>query len=111
MSETPVTVAMSELTLAQAAAVSWNEGPLFVLAGPGSGKTRDLTTRVARLLAESPTRSFRVLALTFTNKAADEMSGRVTALVPDQAHRASIGTFHSFCMQMLQQHGAHIGIN
>jgi DNA helicase-2/ATP-dependent DNA helicase PcrA len=57
-----------------------------------------------------PDRSFRVLALTFTNKAADEMSGRVTALVPDQERRALIGTFHSFCMQMLQQHGSHIGI-
>ncbi len=103
--------AMTELTQAQAAAVNWVDGPLFVLAGPGSGKTRVLTTRVAKLLAETPDKSFRVLALTFTNKAADEMANRIEAFVPDQQKRATIGTFHSFCMQMLQQHGSHIGIN
>jgi DNA helicase-2/ATP-dependent DNA helicase PcrA len=103
--------AIDELTEAQATAVNWLEGPMFVLAGPGSGKTRVLTTRVAKLLAETPEKSFRVLALTFTNKAADEMSTRIEAFVPDQQQRATIGTFHSFCMQMLQQHGSHIGIN
>lgn len=103
--------AMRELTPAQAAAVNWVDGPLFVLAGPGSGKTRVLTMRVAKLLAETPDKSFRVLALTFTNKAADEMASRIEAFVPDQQNRATIGTFHSFCMQMLQQHGSHIGIN
>ncbi|MBX4952745.1 ATP-dependent helicase [Rhizobium binae] len=111
MTETALSVALSELTESQAVAVNWRDGPMFVLAGPGSGKTRVLTTRVAKLLADTPDRSFRVLALTFTNKAADEMSGRVIALVPDQERRALIGTFHSFCMQMLQQHGSHIGIN
>lgn len=103
--------ALDELTPAQAAAVNWTEGPLFVLAGPGSGKTRVLTTRVAKLLAETPEKSFRVMALTFTNKAADEMATRIEAFVPDQQNRATIGTFHSFFMQMLQQHGSHIGIN
>lgn len=103
--------ALGELTPAQAAAVNWTDGPLFVLARPGSGKTRVLTTRVAKLLAETPDKSFRVMALTFTNKAADEMATRVEAFVPDQQNRATIGTFHSFCMQMLQQHGSHIGIN
>lgn len=111
MTDSALSVALSELTEAQAVAVDWRDGPMFVLAGPGSGKTRVLTTRVAKLLADTPDRSFRVLALTFTNKAADEMSGRVTALVPEQERRALIGTFHSFCMQMLQQHGSHIGIN
>lgn len=103
--------ALSELTPAQSAATNWVDGPLFVLAGPGSGKTRVLTTRVAKLLAETPDKSFRVIALTFTNKAADEMASRIEAFVPDQQQRATIGTFHSFCMQMLQQHGSHIGIN
>jgi DNA helicase II / ATP-dependent DNA helicase PcrA len=111
MTQTPYELAISELTDAQAAAVNWTDGAMLVLAGPGSGKTRVLTTRVAKLLADSPKRSFRVLALTFTNKAADEMSARVTLLVPDQEKRALIGTFHSFCMQMLQQHGSHIKIN
>lgn len=111
MTDSSLSVALSELTVAQSVAVAWRDGPMFVLAGPGSGKTRVLTTRVAKLLADTPDRSFRVLALTFTNKAADEMSARVTALVPEQERRALIGTFHSFCMQMLQQHGSHIGIN
>ncbi len=111
MTNAAVEAALNELTSAQAAAVGWNDGAMFVLAGPGSGKTRVLTTRVARLLADSPDRSFRVLALTFTNKAADEMATRVASLVPDQERRALVGTFHSFCMQMLQQHGVHIGIN
>lgn len=111
MTDTALSVALSELTEAQSIAVAWLDGPMFVLAGPGSGKTRVLTTRVAKLLADTPDRSFRVLALTFTNKAADEMSARVTSLVPEQERRAMIGTFHSFCMQMLQQHGSHIGIN
>ncbi|MER9592746.1 ATP-dependent helicase [Mesorhizobium australicum] len=106
-----LSIALSQLTEAQSAAVNWLGGPLFVLAGPGSGKTRVLTTRVAKLLAETPEKSFRVMALTFTNKAADEMSTRIQAFVPDQQNRASIGTFHSFCMQMLQQHGSHIGID
>jgi DNA helicase-2/ATP-dependent DNA helicase PcrA len=108
---TSISDAIASLTEAQATAVDWVDGPLFVLAGPGSGKTRVLTVRVAKLLANSPEKSFRVLALTFTNKAADEMCTRVEAFVPDQQQRATIGTFHSFCMQMLQQHGSHLGIN
>lgn len=111
MTNAAVDRALIELTDAQAAAARWDDGAMLVLAGPGSGKTRVLTTRIARLLADSEGRSFRVLALTFTNKAADEMAARVATLVPDQERRALVGTFHSFCMQMLQQHGVHIGIN
>lgn len=69
-----------------------------------------LTSRIAKLLRESEGSSFRVLALTFTNKAADEMQSRAQLLCPEVEERAAIGTFHSFCMQMLQQHGSHIGI-
>jgi DNA helicase-2/ATP-dependent DNA helicase PcrA len=101
---------MHELTPAQMGAVAWQDGSMFVLAGPGSGKTMVLTARISRILAESPDETFRVLALTFTNKAADEMVARVISAVPDAEKRASIGTFHSFCMQILQQHGTHIGI-
>lgn len=107
---TELSKALAELTPAQAAAVGWGGGPMFVLAGPGSGKTRVLTTRIAKLLSDAPDRSFRIMALTFTNKAADEMATRVAALVPDQERRALVGTFHSFCMTLLQQHGSHIGI-
>jgi len=107
----PIERAMSSLTEHQASSVNWGDGALLILAGPGSGKTRILTTRVAKLVAESPESSFRVLALTFTNKAADEMQSRVIELVPEQERRVLIGTFHSFCMQILQQHGSHIGIS
>lgn len=102
---------LADLTLAQRAAAEWNDGALLVLAGPGSGKTRVLTSRIARILDQSRDGSFRILALTFTNRAADEMSARVVALVPGLEGRAFIGTFHSFCMNMLQQHGVHAGIS
>jgi DNA helicase-2/ATP-dependent DNA helicase PcrA len=101
---------LEQLTGAQKMAVSWGDGPMLVLAGPGSGKTKVLTSRIARILQESEGESFRVLALTFTNKAADEMRTRAQAMCGSVEDRASIGTFHSFCMQMLQQHGSHIGV-
>ncbi len=110
MTTSKLSAIMHELTPAQMGAVSWQDGSMFVLAGPGSGKTMVLTARISRILAESPDETFRVLALTFTNKAADEMVARVTSTVPDAEKRASIGTFHSFCMQILQQHGTHVGI-
>ncbi len=101
---------LAELTHVQRQAVDWDDGSLLVLAGPGSGKTRVLTCRIARLLDSSRDRRFRILALTFTNKAANEMANRVTALVPGLEGRANIGTFHRFCTQVLQQHGVHVGI-
>lgn len=110
MNQSPFERTLESLTDAQRAAVDWNDGALLVLAGPGSGKTRVLTCRIARILDEGRDRSFRVLALTFTNKAADEMTARVEALVPGLETRAFVGTFHSFCMQMLQQHGTHVGV-
>ncbi len=101
---------LAELTQVQRKAVDWDDGPLLVLAGPGSGKTRVLTCRIARLLESSQERRFRILALTFTNKAADEMAARVTTLVPGLKERANIGTFHGFCAKVLRQHGSHLGI-
>ncbi len=102
--------AIQELKDLQRYAVDWQDGPALVLAGPGSGKTRVLTTRIARIIQESPTQNFRVLALTFTNKAADEMTSRVGILCPNSEERLSIGTFHAFCTNILRQHGSHIGI-
>ena len=110
MTESPFELALERLTDIQRRAVAWNDGALLVLAGPGSGKTQVLTCRIARLLEESRDKNFRILALTFTNKAADEMKGRIADLVPGLEGQTNIGTFHSFCAQMLRQHGVHIGI-
>ncbi len=101
---------LAELSEIQRTAAEWGDGPALVLAGPGSGKTRVLTARIARLLHESQPRKFRVLALTFTTKAANEMKERVQLLVPDQVERCFIGTFHAFCATVLRQHGSHIGL-
>ena len=108
--DSPLETSLQELTDIQRQAVDWDGGALLVLAGPGSGKTRVLTCRIARLLDSSTDRRFRILALTFTNKAANEMATRVGALVPGLEGRAYIGTFHAFCAQVLRQHGVHLGI-
>ncbi len=101
---------MRHLTETQREAVDWDTGSLLVLAGPGAGKTRVLTTRIARLLEDSQNKLFRILALAFTNRAADEMKRRVEELIPVPRDRVFLGTFHSFCAQQLRQHGSHIGI-
>jgi DNA helicase-2/ATP-dependent DNA helicase PcrA len=102
--------AFGRLSPTQREAAEWGEGSALVLAGPGVGKTTVLTVRIARILDASRNRNFRVLALTFTTKAGDEMRTRVEALVPGLAERTVIGTFHSFCAQILRQHGSHLGI-
>lgn len=100
---------LGSLTDIQREAALWNEGPALVLAGPGAGKTRVLTARIAKILDDSRGRNFRILALTFTTKAAAEMRERVDQLVPGLTGRTFIGTFHAFCTQMLRQHGSHLG--
>jgi DNA helicase II / ATP-dependent DNA helicase PcrA len=102
--------AWTELSRIQRKAAEWKDGPLLLLAGPGSGKTRVLTCRIAQLLRATPGESFRILGLTFTNKAADEMRDRVERFAPGQGMRLFLGTFHSFCADVLRQHGSHIGI-
>jgi len=97
-----------KLNANQAQAVAWNDGPVLVLAGPGSGKTAVLTLRAARLLRESEDNA--VLALTFTTKAATEMRERVDSLMGQRADRAHLATFHSFATEILRQHGSHIGL-
>ncbi len=96
------------LTEIQQQVVAHGEGAILVVAGPGSGKTRVLTERVRRLL-DDPTQHFRVLALTFTNKAANEMIERLDD-VPDIRKRAFVGTLHSFCMEVLANRGRPIGV-
>ncbi|MBW2000443.1 MAG: ATP-dependent helicase [Deltaproteobacteria bacterium] len=99
---------LASLNENQRKAVVWDDGPLLVLAGPGSGKTRVLTYRIARILEKSEGGHFRVLALTFTNKAAAEMRGRVEELVPKAVGRVRLTTFHSYAAELLQQHGNHL---
>ena len=101
---------MEGLNANQRNAVAWNDGPMLVLAGPGSGKTRVLTIRVARLIQDFPESRFKVLALTFTTKAADEMRSRASQLLGPEAHRARLTTFHSFAAEVLWQHGSHFGL-
>jgi ATP-dependent DNA helicase UvrD/PcrA len=99
---------LESLNVNQRKAVEWGDGPLLVLAGPGSGKTLVLTMRVARLIRESEENS--VLALTFTSKAASEMRERVDQLLGERGDRAHLSTFHSFAADLLRQHGSHVGV-
>ena len=103
-------VDLSMLNANQLEAVSWTDGPLLVLAGPGSGKTRVLTYRIARIVEDSHGKPFRILGLTFTNRAASEMNTRIQGLVPNARNRIRLTTFHSFCVDLLRQHGHHIGL-
>ncbi len=95
------------LTDPQREAVSHVDGPLLILAGPGSGKTRVVTHRIANLLAQGIP-AWRIAALTFTNKAADEMRSRVDALAPGQS--VWMGTFHRFCAQLLRRYAPMVGL-
>ena len=97
----------ASLTPAQDAVVAHRDGPLLVLAGPGSGKTRVVTRRIGRLI-ESGVAPRNLLAITFTNKAADEMKRRVEALVPGA--RVWVSTFHRFCARLLREHAATVGL-
>lgn len=105
-----VMVSLSDLNSTQKIAVQWVDGPLLVLAGPGSGKTRVLTQRIAKLINENRDSFFKVLGLTFTNKAATEMRERIELLVPNANDRTLLTTFHSFSVNLLRQHGHHIGL-
>ncbi len=104
-------VDVDDLNGNQQVAAAWGEGPLLVLAGPGAGKTSVLTLRVVRLIRETPKKRFRVLGLTFTNKAADEMRRRVRRRLRRDAERTDLTTFHSFAITVLRQHGGRMGLH
>ena len=102
---------LSDLNPEQKAAVTYNGGPLLVLAGAGSGKTKVLTHRVAYFIDQNLIKPENALLLTFTNKAANEMKERIVSLLPSTINRLpTTGTFHSFCAKVLRIDGKYIGI-
>ena len=100
---------ISELNPAQIAAVTHAGGPLLVIAGAGSGKTRVLTRRIAYLMRERQVSPYQILAITFTNKAAGEMKARVGELVGPVAQSMWVSTFHSACVRILRQEAMRLG--
>ena len=97
------------LNPAQLDAVVHGEGPLLIVAGAGSGKTRVLTHRIAHLIENEGVSPYEVLAITFTNKAADEMKSRVGALIGPVAEKMWVSTFHAACVRILRRDGKALG--
>ncbi len=94
----------------QQRAVEHGKGPLLILAGAGSGKTRVLVHRIARLIGEGIAHPSEILAVTFTNKAAEEMKRRLTAMLGFAVHDLWVATFHAACLRILRQHAEHVGL-
>ena len=101
---------LENLNNEQKEAVLYNEGPLLILAGAGSGKTRVLTTKVAYLIEELDVDPANILAITFTNKAAKEMKQRVNKLIGPASYRAQISTFHSFGLRIVKEYPELVGL-
>src|SRR5512142_127588 len=100
------------LNPAQRRAVECKDGPVLVIAGPGSGKTRVLTSRVAYLLQVRDVYPYRIMAVTFTNKAAREMRERLNRMVGvEKTSDLMLGTFHSICARLLRRDAPLIGVD
>ena len=93
----------------QSAAITTGAGPVLVLAGPGSGKTSVLTRRIAWLIREQQIPHHRIMAVTFTNKAAGEMRARIEGLLGDRLRGLQIGTFHATCARFLRREAESAG--
>jgi len=99
------------LNKAQKSAVTHQDGPLLIVAGAGSGKTKVLTSRIANLIRENKAFPNQILAVTFTNKAAKEMQNRVSTLLGADATGLSwLGTFHSICAKLLRKHAPAVNL-
>jgi DNA helicase II / ATP-dependent DNA helicase PcrA len=101
---------LRSLNAEQRRAVECTDGPVLILAGAGSGKTRTLVYRVAHLIRKAKVDPARIVAVTFTNKAAQEMRERVRDFVPEDARRVTISTFHSLGVRILREYGERIGL-
>jgi Superfamily I DNA and RNA helicases len=99
------------LNASQKEAVKNLDGPLLVLSGAGTGKTRVLTARLANLLYSNKTKPWNILAVTFTNKAAREMRTRLENLIGPQANSVWLGTFHSIAARILRENADIVGLN
>lgn len=111
-SETQPARLLEGLTEPQRAAATHTDGPLLVIAGPGSGKTRTITHRIAHLILEVGIPPWNVLALTFTNKAASEMRERAGRLLSEkQSRAATCSTFHALCARLMRQFGEKLGLD
>ena len=103
---------LKNLNKAQKEAVTHLDGPLLIVAGAGSGKTKVLTTRIANLIKEKKAYPNQILAVTFTNKAAKEMQTRVSKILGASATGLSwLGTFHSICAKLLRKHAPAVNLN
>ena len=103
---------LKNLNNAQKEAVTYLDGPLLIVAGAGSGKTKVLTSRIAHIIREKRAFPNQILAVTFTNKAAKEMQNRVSKILKSEATGLSwLGTFHSICAKLLRKHASAVGLN
>lgn len=102
---------LKELNDKQRQAVESIQGPLLIIAGPGSGKTRVITHRIAYLAGIGGVAPYRIAAVTFTNKAAREVRDRLASLMGPSAEDVMAGTFHSFCAKLLRREGNHLGLD